>query len=62
MAMRWNHCPDLGVKMSGMNWLCWVYVRKRTAVLEAETEWAVVDKKRAVLEGCRLDVLIAAIV
>ena len=37
-------------------------VRKRSAVLEAETEWAVVDKKRAVLEGCRLDALIAAIV
>lgn len=33
-------------------------VRKRVAVLPAKTESAVVDKKRAVLEGARLDVMI----
>lgn len=29
---------------------CWMDVRKRIAVLVAETEWAMVDQKRAVLE------------
>lgn len=33
-------------------------VRKRRAVLEAEVEWAVVEKKKAVLEGARLDMMI----
>lgn len=35
--------------------------RKRVATLEAETEWAVVSKKRALLEGAKLDAMISAI-
>lgn len=36
--------------------------RKRAATLEAKTEWAVVEKKRVLLEGARLDAMIATIV
>jgi len=37
-------------------------VRKRVATLAAEREWAVVEKKRGLLEGARLDAMIAAVV
>lgn len=35
-------------------------VRKRVATLAADTEWAVVEKKRALLEGAILHAMIAA--